>query len=196
VTGLKYDATGDFYRAGLANYVLGGMFSSRLNLNLREDKAWTYGARSGFYGNRHTGTFAFSSGIKSDATADALGEVMKELGHYAAEGIQADELAFMRSAIRQRDALEYETPSQKAAFIGQILEYNLDGDYVEKQNKILDSIQEAEIDKTAARWIRTNALNIVLVGDKAKVLPGLQKCGLEIVELDVDGGPVKPSSTN
>src|SRR5205823_5901434 len=60
VTGMKYDATGDYYRAGLANYALGGMFSSRLNLNLREDKAWTYGARSGFAGDKYTGTFSFS----------------------------------------------------------------------------------------------------------------------------------------
>jgi len=50
VTGLKYDATGEYYKATLMNYALGGDFNSRLNLNLREDKGWTYGARSGFSG--------------------------------------------------------------------------------------------------------------------------------------------------
>lgn len=197
VTGLKYDATGDFYQAGLANYPLGGMFSSRLNLNLREDKAWTYGARSGFGGDRYTGTFAFSSGIKSEATAQALGEVLKELGHYAASGITPEELAFMRKAIGQRDALEYETPFQKAGFIGRILEYNLPADYPEQQNRILETIDKQTIDQLASKWIRTNAMNIVLVGDKAKILPGLQQTGLKIIELDADGNPatgIGPSS--
>lgn len=195
VTGLKYDATGEFYRAGLANYTLGGMFSSRLNLNLREDKAWTYGARSGFSGDRHTGTFSFSSGIKSEATAQAVDELLKELGHYAAAGITPEELAFMRSAIAQRDALEYETPSQKAGFIGRILEYNLDPDYVDQQNKILATIQKQAIDEVARKWLRTNAINIVLVGDKAKLLPSLRQTGLPIAELDTDGNPVKAGGT-
>jgi len=62
-TGLKYDATGDYYRSILMNYPLGGDFNSRLNLNLREDKGWTYGARSGFSADEYSGDFEFSSGI-------------------------------------------------------------------------------------------------------------------------------------
>jgi len=192
VTGLKYDATGDYYRAGLANYALGGMFSSRLNLNLREDKAWTYGARSGFSGNKHTGAFSFSSGIRSDATAQALTEVLKELGNYAKAGPTAEELEFTRSAIGQADALRYETPLQKAGFIGRILEYNLSPDYVDQQNKILAKIEKQEIQPLAARWFQTNAVNIVLVGDKAKIHPTLQQSGFEIVELDLNGRKVPP----
>lgn len=195
VTGLKYDATGEYYRAGLANYALGGMFSSRLNLNLREDKAWTYGARSGFSGDKYTGVFAFSSGIRSDATAQALGEVLKELGNYAQSGPTAEELAFTKKAIGQRDALDYETPAQKAGFIMRILEHNLDADFVEQQNRILAGIDEKTMDPLAAKWFKTNAVNIVLVGDKAKVLPELQQSGFEITELDADGAPIgKPAA--
>jgi zinc protease len=191
VTGMKYDATGDYYRAGLANYALGGMFSSRLNLNLREDKAWTYGARSGFAGDKYTGTFSFSSGIRSDATALALAEVMKELGTYAHGGPTVEELAFTRSAISQRDALAYETPLQKARFIMRMLEYKLDADYVDQQNKILAKIDQKTIEPIAARWFQTNAVNIVLVGDKAKIQPGLQKTGFELIELDPNGEEVR-----
>ncbi len=187
VTGLKYDATGEFYRAGLANYALGGMFSSRLNLNLREDKAWTYGARSGFAGDKFTGTFAFSSGIRTDATAGALHEVMGELGHYARNGPTEEELAFTRSALGQRDALDYETPAQKAGFIMRMLEHNLDADYVAQQNKILGAIDAKTIAPVAARWLQTNAVNIILVGDKAKVRSSLERTGFEIVELDSNG---------
>lgn len=187
VTGLKYDATGDYYRAGLANYALGGMFSSRLNLNLREDKAWTYGARSGFSGDKYTGTFSFSSGIRSDATAQALGEVLKELGQYGRGGPTTEELEFTRSAVGQRDALAYETPLQKARFIMRMLEYKLDPDYVDQQNKILARIDRKGIEPLAAKWFQTNAVNIVLVGDKAKIEPTLKKTGFEIIELDSNG---------
>ena len=75
-TGLKYDATGDYYRAGLMNYTLGGGFNSRLNINLREDKGWTYGARSAFNADKYTGDFVFSSGIRADATDSALTEII------------------------------------------------------------------------------------------------------------------------
>lgn len=195
VTGLKYDATGEFYRATLANYPLGGMFSSRLNLNLREDKGWTYGARSGFSGDKYTGTFIFSSGIRSDATAGALREVLNELGAYAKTGPAADELAFTRSAVGQQDALNYETLLQKAGFIMRILEYNLPADFVERQNRILAEIKSDQLKQLAAKWFKTNNVNILLVGDKAKVLPSLRDTGFEIVELDLDGKPLASSAS-
>jgi zinc protease len=187
VTGLKYDATGEYYKATLTNYALGGAFNSRINLNLREDKGWTYGARSSFSGDKYSGTFAFSSGIRADATDSALVEVMKELNTYSKSGITDEELVFMKSALGQRDALLYETGFQKAGFIGRILEYNLPGGYVDEQNKILDSIRKEEINKIASKLVSTSNMNILLVGDKAKILPGLEKLGYEIIELDVNG---------
>jgi zinc protease len=105
--------------------------------------------------------------------------------------VKPEDLAFTKSAIGQRDALSYETPIQKAAFIGRIQQYNLPTDYVEKQNKILQGITKPEIDALAKKWIDTDRMNILLVGDKAKILPGLQKTGYEIVELDVEGNPKK-----
>jgi zinc protease len=187
VTELKYDATGEFYKAGLMNYVLGGAFNSRVNLNLREAKGWTYGARSSFYGDKYTGWFNFSASIKASATDSALVEVMKELKDYASTGITEDEINFMRSAIGQRDALRYETGMQKAGFIAQIMEYNLPANFVEQQSKIIQTITKEEINKLSSKWINTNAMNILLVGDKAKILPGLQKLEYEIIELDVNG---------
>jgi zinc protease len=190
-TGLKYDATGEFYRAGIMNYILGGAFNSRINLNLRENKGWTYGARTGFDGDSYSGDFQFSSGIKAGATDSALTEVIKELKQYAANGIKDDELAFTKNAIGQRDALRYETGIQKAGFISRILEYNLPADYVDQQNKILAGISKKEIDGLAKKWVQPEKINILLVGDKAKILPGLQKLGYEIIELDSDGKPVQ-----
>ncbi len=187
VTGLKYDATGEFYRAVLTNYNLGAAFNSRLNMNLRENKGWTYGARSSFSGNKYTGGFAFSSGIRANATDSALYETIREIKGFAANGVTADEIAFMRNSIGQSDARNYETSVQKAAFIGRILQYNLPNDFISKQSAILNSISKPEMDALAKKYLDVNKMNILLVGDKQLILPGLKRLGYEIIELDADG---------
>jgi len=191
VTGLKYDATGEYFKSGLMNYAFGGAFNSRLNMNLREDKGWTYGARSSFSGTKQTGDYEFSSGIKSNASDSALVEIMNEMKDYAEKGITEEELNFMKSAIGQRDALRYETGVQKAGFIGNILDNNLPADYVDQQTNIIKNITKPEIDALAKRWINPAKMNILVVGDKAKILESLQKLGYEIIELDTDGKPAE-----
>jgi zinc protease len=166
---------------------LGANFNSRLNLNLREDKGWTYGARSNFNGNKYSVEYTFSSGIRADATDSALTEVLKEINQYAASGITNEELSFMKSALGQRDALLYETPGQKSGFVGRLLEYNLEGNYVDQQNAILADMTKAEVDALAKKWLQTDQYIILLVGDKSKIQPGLSKFGYDIVELDTDG---------
>lgn len=191
LTNLKYDATGDYYRASLANFALGGGFNSRLNINLREDKGWTYGAGSGFTGDKYTGRFTFSSGIKAPATDSALGEFLREAKEYAVSGIKPDELTFMKSALGQIDALRYETGFQKAGFIGRILDYNLPANFTEEQNEILKNMTKEEIDALAKKWLDPSKMNILIVGDKSRIQPGLEKFGYEIVELDADGKVVE-----
>ena len=190
-TGVKYDATGNYYKSRLMNYGLGGDFNSRLNLNLREDKGWTYGARSSFTADEYTGDFEFSSGIRADATDSALVEVMKELKNYRENGITEAELKFMKNSLGQRDALLYETGLQKAGFIGRILNYNLPANYVDQQNKILAKLTKADVDAVAKKMLNPDKMNILLVGDKAKILEGVKKLGYEIIELDADGKKVE-----
>lgn len=190
-TGLKYDATGDYYKAYLANYALGGAFNSRINLNLREDKGWTYGARTTFSGDEHTGEFEFASGIRADATDSALVEVMNELKDYTRDGITQEELKFLRSAVGQNDALRYETGGQKAAFIRRILDYNLPANYVDMQNKILQKITKEDLDKVSMQYIQPEKMNILLVGDKKAILDKVKKLGYEVIELDADGKKIE-----
>jgi zinc protease len=108
----------------------GGIQQPRQPINLREDKGWTYGARTAIAANKYTGAFTFSSGIKASATDSALYEVMKEIKNYADKGVTDEEVAFMKKSIGQSDARNYETGIQKASFVGRILEYNLPADYV------------------------------------------------------------------
>jgi zinc protease len=187
VTDMKYDATGDYYKAALSNYNLGGSFNSRLNIKLREDKGWTYGARSGFTGNKYTGTFYFISGIRANATDSALITLLADMKQYNSTGPDNDEVAFMKSSIGQSDARNYETGVQKAAFVSRILMYDLPADFVDQQTKILNNISTADIDALAKKYYDLNKMNILLVGDKDQIIPGIKDLGYDIIELDADG---------
>ena len=189
-TGLPYDATGDYYRSTLSNYNLGGGFNSRLNINLREDKGWTYGARSGFAGDKYSGTYTFSSGIRAMSTDSALSEVIREIKLYNQSGPSEEEIRFMKKSIGQSDARNYETGLQKAAFVRRILNYNLPPDFVSRQTAILNAFTVKNANDMIKKYVDFSRMNIVLVGDKEKILPGLQRLGYDIVELNADGGPV------
>jgi zinc protease len=188
---LPYDATGEYYKAGLMNFVLGGAFNSRINLNLREDKGYTYGARSGFSGNDFAGPFTASAGVKATATDSSVVEFMKEIVNYRNNGITEAELAFMKNSIGQSEARKYETGIQKAFFLRRILDYSLPKGFVAEQDKILQGLSKADVDALAKKYLRPENAYIVIVGDKALVKPGLEKLGYEVVELDKTGNVVK-----
>jgi len=191
---LPYDATGDYYKARIMNYMLGGAFSSRINMNLREDKGFTYGARSGFSGTEYVGPFTASAGVRSNSSDSSVVEFMKEIKRMREEGITDAELAFVKSAMGQSEARSYETGFQKAAFLNTILRYNLDKNYVQKQNEILRTISKEEINALAKKYLPAEKMNIMLVGDKAAIKPGLEKLGYEVVEMDAEGNVVKQTS--
>lgn len=190
--GMRYDPLGEYYHSYVMNYPLGGAFNSRLNLHLREDKGWTYGARAGFSANKYTGEYVFGSGIKADATSDALKDVLAIMEKYRANGMTEEELMFTKNSIGQSDARNYEAGYQKAGFLSRILDYNLPADYPKQQNKVLEEIELYDLNKLAKVNIpAADKVNIVLVGDKDKVWEGLQASGYEIVELDADANLVE-----
>jgi zinc protease len=187
---LPYDATGEYYRANLMNYALGGAFNSRINLNLREDKGYTYGARSGFSGDDLFGVFVADAGVRTDATAASVVEFVEEIERYANDGITESELAFTRRAIGQADARNYETPAQKLSLLSNIVTYDLPDDFIDEQNRILRDIRESEIDALAAGYLPIEDMILVVVGDKSVVLPGLEALDFPIVELDEEANPL------
>ncbi len=191
---MPYDATGEYYKANLMNFVLGGDFNSRINLNLREEKGYTYGASSRFSGGKTGGAFTASAGVRADVTAESVMEFMKELANFRKDGITESELQYVKNSIGQSDALKYETAWQKAGFLGRITKYNLDKDFVKKQTAILQNITKSDIDALAAKHLPLDNMHIVVVGDKKTVLPGLQKLNYDIVELDANGNEVATSS--
>jgi len=188
---MTYDATGEYYRSFLMNFPLGGAFNSRINLNLREDKGYTYGASAGFGGNAEYGSYTATAAVRADATADSIVQFENEIREYAESGITESELSFTRKSIGQSDARKYETPGQKLGFLAQILVYDLDENYVDEQNEILESIGKDELNALAKKHLQMDDMIIVVVGDKASILPDLEGLGYEIVELDENGNLIE-----
>ncbi|WP_438862624.1 M16 family metallopeptidase [Neptunicella sp.] len=182
---LTYDATGEYFRANLMNFALGGMFNSRINLNLREDKGYTYGAWSKFTGGKYLGRFQAGSNVKIDDTGNALKEFFQEINQYQANGMTEAELAMTKSAYTQSDALNYETPGQKAGFIYKLLTYGLDNSVVAEQQKIIDNITVEELNAVAAKHLKLNQMQVIVVGDKNKLMPQLKTLERPIVDLEV-----------
>ena len=176
---LKFDATGDYYKNRIANFIFGGNFNSRLNLNLREDKGYTYGIRSGFNGGKYTGTFQISSSVKRSATALSLFEIIKEFKKYEANGITDAELEFTKNSLLNQEALKYEDPAQKASFLANIARYNLDKDFTVKQNQILKNITKEEVNQQIKKYFDSNKLTTIVVGDKWIIETQLDKASKE-----------------
>jgi zinc protease len=184
---LKQDVLGDYYKCGIMNYALGGAFNSRINLNLREKRGFTYGARANFNGTDYVNLYTASAGVKWEATDSAVVEFLKEIKEYSEKGATAEELAFTKSSIGQRDALAYETPDKKAGFMKTILENNYDKDLVTKQIKLMNSMTLEQVNALAKKYLKTDKQAIIIVGDKKKVFDKVQKLGFPIVEVDAYG---------
>lgn len=187
---LPYDATGEYYRAGLMNYVLGGAFNSRINLNLREDKGYTYGASSFFNGGEERGFYRAQASVRTGTTAASITEFIDEIAAYHEGGISEDELAFTKSAIGQRDARSYETPGQKLGFLARMMRFGLETNFVDEQNSILASLTKTEVDDLAAQHLNLDDMVMVVVGDKATEMEAITALGYPVIEINEDGNPI------
>lgn len=183
--GLPFDATGEQYLAQLANFNLAGNFNSRVNQNLREDKGYTYGASGYFASNRETGAVVFSAQVRANATVASIQEFVNELNEFSQSGLTDEEVKFMRLAVGQQDALKYETPSQKAGLLSNIVTLGLDEDYLKQRNEIVDNVSKEQLNELAKRWFDPNDYQIIVVGDAASLRPQLEKLDIPIEELEI-----------
>lgn len=186
-SGMPFDATGDYFKFGLANFPVGGSFNSRINLLMREAKGWTYGARASSSGGKTFGTVEASAGVLKTATDSSVAAFVDIMKTAIENGLTQEEVDFMKTSVGQREALRYESNFQKALFLTQIPRYNLPADFTQQQNRIIQNATKAELDAAYKKVIRPGEFAIVVVGDKQVIGPGLQKLGYEIVELDANG---------
>jgi zinc protease len=187
---LVNDPVGEYFERHLMNYVLGGAFNSRINMNLREDKGYTYGARSNFAAGRLPGPFTASASVLQSATADSVKQFIDEIRNYRDNGITPQELQFTKDAIGQSEALDYETPGQKAALLQQISTYRLPRDFVRTQLGLINGLSAERVQELARKHLPLEDMIILVVGDKAAVFDSVQALGYPVVELDTEGKPL------
>ncbi|CAH0534333.1 hypothetical protein VST7929_02256 [Vibrio stylophorae] len=184
--GLPFEALGEGYDISLSNFNLAGNFNSRINQNLREDKGYTYGAWGYSYGGQEVGVISFGADVRADATADTIAEIRKEMSQYAAHGLTDDEVAFMRLARGQQEALKYETPADKAKLLQLLLEFDLQTADIAARNARVQNISKAELNAIAAKWFSPSDYQIIVVADRQKWEAKLKALGLPVRILQVE----------
>lgn len=179
-----YDALGENYRLNLLNHSFAGSFNSRVNLNLREEKGYTYGATAYQRSNEYSGRYVVQTSVRSDVTGAAIEEIFGEIESLLEGGVTEDELLFTRRAIGLKDALSYETPNHKVNVIAQTQRYNLAPGWRRKQHQILQNITVQELNELARKLLDPEKMITVVVGDKTEVFSQLESLGWPVIEID------------
>jgi zinc protease len=179
-------STPDYFPITVMNTVLGGAFSSRLNLNLREKHGYTYGAQSQFDMRLGAGPFVAAAGIQTDKTADALKEFFNELNGIL-QPVPADELTRAKHYVSLRYPLGFETSGDIASRLEQLLVYHLPDDYFSTYVQKIEAVSAAEVQRVAQKYILPGKFAVVIAGDRKAIEPGIRALNLgEIKIMTVD----------
>jgi zinc protease len=174
------------------NSELGGLFSSRINLNLREEHGYTYGAQSFFVYRRSLGYFGAGGGIRTDATGPAVAEIMKEIHRMIDTSMTPEELSLAKDSQSRSLPGIFETNSGEAGALSEIFVYNLARDYFSTLPERLNAVTSEDAEAVARKYLHPDQLILVCVGDRAKIEPQLVKLDLGAIEFrDADGNIIK-----
>lgn len=171
------------------NAILGGLFSSRINMNLREDKGWTYGAASRLDSRKRRGPFYVGTAVDARASADAVREILKEMERMKDEPAAADELQLARNAITLSLPRLFETVSQVSGRIAHQVVYDLPDDYWERYGDTVRQVGPEDVQRVARRLLETDRATIVIVGPLGDFLDDLAGLG-PVERRDIRGDPV------
>jgi predicted Zn-dependent peptidase len=175
----------------VTNAILGGMFSSRINMNLREKNSYTYGARSYFAMRHGAGPFLVAAPVYADKTGAAVKEVFTEIEGLRKEGPTPDELSLAKESIRLAMPGRFETASDVAAAVSELVVYDLPLDDYEKRLARIDAVTADDVKRVATQLLASDTMILVVVGDKKTVGPQIESLQLgEFDERDPYGNPV------
>jgi zinc protease len=162
---------------------MGGLFSSRINLNLREKNGYTYGANSSFAFRRGVGPYAVIGSIRTDATAPAVHEIFNEIGRMRDEPLTSEELSLSRSAFSLSLPAQFETNASVAASGGSLFVYGLPLDYFNSLPAKINAVTAADVQRVARAYLHPEEMITVAVGDKSKIEPTLRQLNQSPVEI-------------
>jgi predicted Zn-dependent peptidase len=183
----------DRFELNTANDVLGGTFTSRINMNLREDKHWSYGARSSLMETRGQRPWLLSAPVQTDKTVESIQEIRRELADLlATKPITADEVVKIRSRDVRALSGQYETNAAVSGAIGEIVRFGRPDDYVRTLRARLEAQTDAGVRQAAAQAFRPDSLTWVIVGDLSRIEAPIRQLGLGNVQvLDADGNVLR-----
>lgn len=175
-------ATPDRDRLVVMNAIFGGMFTSRVNMNLREKHGYTYGARSHFVMRHGAGPFLVGASVFADKTIPSIKEMFLELEGLAKQGPTDDELALAKESIRLAMPGRFETTADVVGALDDLVVHDLPLDEYAKRPARIDAVTAADVKRVAAEWLKADNMTVVVVGDKSKLAPELDTLGLGTFE--------------
>ena len=182
----------DFRPLQVMNMALGGLFSSRINMNLREQHGYSYGTYSQFVFRRSPGPFQVAGGVRTDATAPAVAEVFKEIEGIRREPLAADELQKAKDALANSLPGAFETSANAVNSFSNVFTYDLGLDYYNTYARQVNAVTAEQALNVALRYLDPAKLMVVAVGDRKVIEPELQKLKLGEVEIrDAEGRVAK-----
>jgi predicted Zn-dependent peptidase len=167
----------DFFPTMVMNAVLGGLFGSRINMNLREEHGYTYGASSYYEWRRGPGPFAVATAVQSEVTAAALREIFSEVERIRAEKISEEELSLARDYLDGVFPIRYETTAAIASALANIIIYALSGDYYDTYRKRVREVTTDDILLAAQNHLHPEQMQTVIVGDAAAIRDSVAQLG-------------------
>jgi zinc protease len=182
-------STPDYYALQVMNTMLGGMFQSRLNANIREEKGYSYGVSSFFAYGKGPGAFRTGGAIVGDKTDAALNEFMKELhGILGARPVTDDELETAKDSLIQRLPATFASVSAINGAIATLWTQGLPDDYYQQYAKAVAAVTRDDVLRVAKKYIDIDRLAIVIVGDRKSIEAPLKATNVApIVTLDIEG---------
>lgn len=182
----------DYYAVEVMNTALGGKFTSRINFNLRENKGYTYGAGSFFFATQSVGPFVAYAPVHTQYTKETVVEIEKELrGICGKRPMSAEELQDSKDYLIKSYAQNFQSFSQIAGQIVEQVMYDLPEDNLQRYVPSISAVDANTVTAVAKKYIHPNALLYVIVGDVAKIEPGLRELNIgEIGYLDAEGNPI------
>jgi len=181
----------DFRPAQVMNTAFGGLFSSRINMNLREKNGYTYGASSQFVFRKAPGPFQVASGVRTDVTGAAAVEMIQELKGMSAAAMPADELKRAKDSLAYSLPGAFETSAGTVASLANIYTYDLPKDYYATYAESVYAVTADQALAAAKNYLVADHFVVVAIGDRSKIEADLRKLNLPIEIRDADGKLVK-----
>jgi zinc protease len=166
----------DYYPAYVANYKLGGSFNGYVNLVLREEKGYTYGARTSMNGFKNYGDFVANAAVRSTATLESV-EIFRDLMKKYREGVSQEDVDFTKNALLKGNALRFETQRALIGMLNTMSAYNLPDDYIAQEENYVRNLTIDEVNAEVQKYIDPMRMYYVVAGDAATQLKELKKLG-------------------